>query len=43
MTSITLTRDGSTIVVEKVPADVCANCGEGHLDQETAERHWFEI
>lgn len=41
-TTMTLSRDGSTIVFEKVPADVCDNCGEGYLDKETTERLFKE-
>lgn len=26
--SITLERDGSTMVFKRVPADICENCGE---------------
>ncbi|MEO8971267.1 MAG: YgiT-type zinc finger protein [Ktedonobacteraceae bacterium] len=25
-------------MVKSVPADVCRNCGEGHVDDRTAER-----
>ena len=41
-TTITLSRDGSTIVFEKVPADVCDNCGESCLDAETTARLFKE-
>jgi len=34
-TTVTLERDGTTLVVKGVPADVCANCGEQYLDEET--------
>ena len=30
--SITLERDGSTMVFKKVPADICDNCGETYHD-----------
>jgi YgiT-type zinc finger domain-containing protein len=36
-TTITLERDGLTLVVKDVPAQVCANCGEAYVsEQETA-------
>jgi YgiT-type zinc finger domain-containing protein len=41
-TTITLSRDGSTIVFEKVPADVCDNCGESYLTEETTQRLFRE-
>lgn len=30
-TSITLEREGMTLVVKRVPADICSNCGESYL------------
>lgn len=36
--SIMLERDNTTIVFKRVPTDVCQNCGEGYLDEETTER-----
>lgn len=30
--SITLERDGSTMVFKRVPADICENCGEAYHD-----------
>lgn len=30
-TTVSLTRDGTTLVTENVPADVCDNCGEAYL------------
>lgn len=32
-TTITLERQGTTLVLKKVPAEICANCGEAYLDQ----------
>jgi len=29
---VTVERDGTTIVVHNVPADVCETCGEDYLD-----------
>ena len=34
-TTVTLERNGTTLVVKGVPADVCANCGEEYADEET--------
>ena len=31
-TTVTLERDGMTIVFKDVPAEVCANCGEAYVD-----------
>ena len=31
-TTITLRRAGATFVVDDVPAQVCANCGEEYVD-----------
>lgn len=41
-TTITLSRDGSTIVFENVPADVCDNCGESYLAEETTKQLFDE-
>jgi len=35
-TTITLQRDGMTLVVVNVPAEVCENCGEAYVDEATA-------
>jgi YgiT-type zinc finger domain-containing protein len=32
-TTVTLERDGLTLVVKGVPAQVCPNCGEAYVDQ----------
>ena len=37
-TTVTLERDGTTLVVKGVPASVCANCGEEYIDEETTDR-----
>ena len=34
-TTVTLTRNGTTVVVKSVPARVCSNCGEAYLDEAT--------
>jgi YgiT-type zinc finger domain-containing protein len=36
--TLTLTRDGTTLVVKGVPAEVCANCGEAYVDEATTTR-----
>ena len=35
--TVTLERDALTLVVKNVPAQVCGNCGEEYLDDETTE------
>jgi len=37
-TSVTFERDGMTLVVKNVPAQVCPNCGEAYVDEETTAR-----
>lgn len=34
--TMTLERDATTLVIKQVPAEVCANCGEAYLDEETS-------
>ena len=36
--TVTLERDGLTLVVKKVPARVCENCGEEYLDDSVTEQ-----
>jgi len=36
--TITLERNGTTVVFKAVPADVCTNCGEQYLDEGTTQR-----
>jgi YgiT-type zinc finger domain-containing protein len=31
--TVTLEREGTTLVIKGVPADVCANCGEEYVDE----------
>jgi len=31
---VTLNRDGATVIIKSVPADVCDNCGEYYLSEE---------
>jgi YgiT-type zinc finger domain-containing protein len=33
VTTVTLERDGLTLVVKDVPAQVCPNCGEAYADE----------
>lgn len=37
-TTVTLERDGATLVVKGVPARVCENCGEEYVDEDAASR-----
>lgn len=37
-TTVTLERNGMTLVVKCVPAEVCTNCGEAYVDEETTGR-----
>lgn len=36
-TSMAFHRDGTTVVVNGVPAEVCENCGEAYVAAEVAE------
>jgi YgiT-type zinc finger domain-containing protein len=36
--TVTLERNGSTLVFKHVPARVCENCGEEYVDEEAARR-----
>jgi YgiT-type zinc finger domain-containing protein len=36
--TVTLERDGATIVVKGVPGRVCANCGEEYVDEAATAR-----
>jgi YgiT-type zinc finger domain-containing protein len=35
--TVTLERDGMTLVIKGVPANVCANCGEEYVNEETTK------
>ena len=37
-TTVTLERGALTLVVKGVPAQVCDNCGEAYVDEETARK-----
>jgi YgiT-type zinc finger domain-containing protein len=36
--TVTLERDGATLVFKFVPADVCDNCGEQYISEKTTRR-----
>ena len=36
VTTVTLERNGLTLVVKQVPARVCADCGEEYVDEATS-------
>jgi YgiT-type zinc finger domain-containing protein len=36
--TVTLERGGSVLVFKSVPAEVCANCGEEYVDENTTAR-----
>ncbi|RLD66416.1 MAG: hypothetical protein DRI84_04850 [Bacteroidetes bacterium] len=38
LVTVTLQRGESSIIFREVPADVCANCGEYYLSEETTEK-----
>ena len=35
-TTVTLEREGATVVIKGVPARVCPNCGEEYVDEQVA-------
>jgi YgiT-type zinc finger domain-containing protein len=37
-TTVTLERDGMTLVFKGVPANVCVNCGEEYVDEKTTKQ-----
>jgi YgiT-type zinc finger domain-containing protein len=36
--TVAFTRDGTTLVVKEVPADICANCGEEYVEEGATAR-----
>jgi YgiT-type zinc finger domain-containing protein len=36
--TVTLERNGTTLVVKGVPANVCTNCGEEYVDEGITDR-----
>jgi YgiT-type zinc finger domain-containing protein len=41
-TTITLERDGLTLVVKNVPAEVCSNCGEAYVSEKDTNQILME-
>jgi YgiT-type zinc finger domain-containing protein len=37
-TTVTLERNGATLVVKSVPARICDNCGEAYVDEAITRR-----
>jgi YgiT-type zinc finger domain-containing protein len=37
-TTVTLERDGMTLIVRSVPAEICDNCGEEYVDSTASAR-----
>ena len=37
-TTVTMERGKTTIVIKNVPADVCGNCGEPYVTEQTSTR-----
>ena len=35
-TTVTFERDGLTLVMKEVPAEICTNCGEDYVDESVA-------
>ena len=38
MTTVTLARGQTTIVIKDVPAEICENCAEYYLNEEVTEK-----
>jgi YgiT-type zinc finger domain-containing protein len=36
--TVTLERDGTTLIVRGVPAEICENCGEEYVEDSAAAR-----
>ena len=36
ITTVTLEREGTTLVFKGVPSEICVNCGESYLDAKTS-------
>jgi YgiT-type zinc finger domain-containing protein len=41
-TTVTFHREGQTVVINEVPAEVCENCGEAYVDGSARQRTGFE-
>ncbi|MBF0131126.1 MAG: type II toxin-antitoxin system MqsA family antitoxin [Magnetococcales bacterium] len=37
-TTVTLEREGTTVLIKAVPADICDNCGEYYLSDKVTEQ-----
>lgn len=37
LTSITMEREGMLLIVKRVPAEVCCNCGESYVSSEVTQ------
>jgi len=37
-TTVVLTKDKLSVIIREVPADICENCGEYYLDDETTKK-----
>ena len=37
-TTVTFERNGLTMVIKNVPAQVCTNCGEAYVDDQTTRQ-----
>ncbi|MCX7113716.1 MAG: type II toxin-antitoxin system MqsA family antitoxin [Proteobacteria bacterium] len=38
LTVVNLNREGSTVIIKNVPADVCDNCGEYYLSEDMTKK-----
>ena len=38
LTTVTLERGHSTVVIKEVPAEICENCGEYYLSEDVTEK-----
>ncbi len=37
-TTVIFTRNKVSVIIREVPADICENCGEYYLDEETTKK-----
>ncbi|MFB2917146.1 type II toxin-antitoxin system MqsA family antitoxin [Aerosakkonema funiforme] len=40
LVTVTLERDESIVIIKKVPAEVCDNCGEYYLSDDVTTQVW---
>ena len=38
MTTVTVGRGQTTVIIKEVPAEICENCGEYYLSEEVTEK-----